>query len=144
MKPDNEIIKQQEPPVGEYSIVLHNGILNSDVGTLATEVRFLASSDAGINNGYPTNGDYVQGETLTLSTGVNGTNALVSQEDIITVRGQYIGQFGQFLGWFADAARTQQLGLNNTLQFIVGQKNTHYEGNQNNTIHLYAKATGGV
>jgi len=122
---------------------LHNGILNSDVGTLATEVRFLASSDAGIYNGYPTNGDYVENGPLVLSTGVNGTNALVAEGDTITVRGQHIGQFGQFDGWFADSARTQQISFNNALTFTVGQ-GSYFAGNQNNTIHLYAKATGGA
>ena len=141
--PDNEIIKQQEPPVVEYSVVLHNGILNSDVGTLATEVRFLASSDAGIYNGYPTNGDYVENGPLVLSTGVNGTNALVAEGDTITVRGQHIGAFGVFDGWFADSARTQQISFNNILTFTVGQ-GSYFAGNQNNTIHLYAKASGGI
>ena len=66
----------------------------------------------------------------------------MAEGDTITVRGQHIGQFGQFDGWFADSARTQALGFNNTLTFTVGQG--PYTGNQNNTIHLYAKATGGA
>ena len=141
--PDNEIIKQQAPPAIEYSVVLHNGVQDIQNGTVATEVRFLASNSAGIPNGYPTNGDYVQDETLVLSTGVSGTNALVEQGNTINVKARVLGSnLNEFEGWYADENYETILSFSSTLQFTVGEG--PYQGNQNNTIHLWAKGASGM
>ena len=141
--PDNEIIKQQAPPAIEYSIVLHNGVQDIQNGTVATEVRFLASNSAGIPNGYPTSGNYVQDETLVLSTNVSGTNALVEQGNTINVKVRVLGSnLNEFEGWYADENYETILSTNSTLQFTVGEG--PYQGNQNNTIHLWAKGASGI
>ena len=122
---------------------MHNGVQDVQNGTVATEVRFLASNSAGIPNGYPTNGDYVQDETLVLSTGVSGTNALVEQGNTINVKARVLGSnLNEFEGWYADENYETILSFSSTLQFTVGEG--PYQGNQNNTIHLWAKGASGI
>ena len=48
----------------------------------------------------------------------------------------------EFEGWYADENYETILSFSSTLQFTVGEG--PYQGNQNNTIHLWAKGASGM
>ena len=151
--PEDELIEQgAPPPPQEYTIVLHNSPMNAGFGgTVDSKVRFPSgvgvNNNIGIPNGFPQSDAYISGpDSLTLSTNVSGTNALLNAGSVVTIEGQPVltgpNEWG---GWYSDAEFTNLLTLNKIHTFTVYTFGTEVYGSPTNTtIHLYAKVLTGI
>ena len=153
-----EEIEQQELPVIEYTIVLHNSPLSAMDGTTYSKVRFPSSppgvnTGIGIPSGFPTGGTFLTNDpdasgytnsTLTLPDAALGSENVIHGGDIVTVEGEVQNAVGvnEWSGWYSDPELTNQLTSNNVLTFTVGTP--PYGNPASTTIHLYAKASSGV
>jgi len=151
--PEDELIEQgAPPPPQEYTIVLHNSPLSGmgETGTVYSKVRFPSgpgvNNTIGISNGFPQGDAYISGpDSLTLSTNVSGTNALLNAGSVVTIEGQPENDRNAWDGWYSDAEFTNLLTSNNTHTFIVYTFGTEVYGSPTNTtIHLYAKVLTGI
>jgi hypothetical protein len=147
--PEDELIEQgAPPPPQEYTIVLHNSPLVGS--TVHSKIRFPSgvgvNNNIGIPNGFPQSDAYISSpDSLTLSTNVSGTNALLNAGSVVTIEGQPENDINTWDGWYSDAAFTNLLTSNNTHTFTVYTFGTEVYGSPTNTIiHLYAKVISGV
>jgi hypothetical protein len=153
--PEDELIEQgAPPPPQEYTIVLHNSPLSGmgETGTVYSKVRFPSgvgvNNTIGIPNGFPQGDAYISGlfsDSLTLSTNVSGTNALLNAGSVVTIEGLPENDRNAWGGWYSDAGFTNLLTLDNTHTFTVYTFGTEVYGSPTNTtIHLYAKVLTGI
>ena len=150
--PEDELIEQGAPPPSqEYTIVLHNSPMNAGFGgTVDSKVRFPSgvgvNNNIGIPNGFPQSDAYISSpDSLTLSTNVSGTNALLNAGSVVTIEGLPENDRNAWGGWYSDAGFTNLLTLDNTHTFTVYTFGTEVYGSPTNTtIHLYAKVLTGI
>ena len=118
--------------------------------TVDSKVRFPSgvgvNNTIGIPNGFPQSDAYISSpDSLTLSTNVSGTNALLNAGSVVTIEGQPENDINTWDGWYSDAAFTNPLTSNNTHTFTVYTFGTEVYGSPTNTtIHLYAKVISGI